>query len=63
MFDIDDSGKIDAKEIMHLLSGDDYKDSISKEQVDAIIKEVDVDGDGEIDHEEFLIMMRNIVER
>ena len=62
MFDTDDSGKIDAKEIINLLSGEDYRDQISKEQVDAIIKEVDVDGDGEIDHEEFLIMMRNIVD-
>ena len=62
MFDTDDSGKIDAKEIINLLSGEDYRDQISKEQVDSIIKEVDVDGDGEIDHEEFLIMMRNIVD-
>jgi Ca2+-binding EF-hand superfamily protein len=62
MFDQDGSGKIDAKEIRQLLDGEEYKDHISGEQLDKIISEVDVNGDGEIDFEEFLQMMRNIVQ-
>lgn len=30
MFDSDGSGKIDAKEIVNLLSGEDFKDAISQ---------------------------------
>jgi Ca2+-binding EF-hand superfamily protein len=32
----------------------------TKEQLDYAIKEVDDNGDGEIDFEEFLIMMRTV---
>lgn len=61
MFDSDGSGKIDSKEIKGLLEGDDFKDQITRDQLDQVIREVDVNGDGEIDFEEFLSMMRNIV--
>ena len=61
MFDTDGSGKIDASEIKGLLEGEDLKDHMTKEQLHQIIQEVDVNGDGEIDFEEFLTMMRNIV--
>lgn len=60
MFDTDGSGKIDAKEIQALLEGEEFKDQISKESLDIVIKEVDVNGDGEIDFEEFLAMMRKV---
>ena len=61
MFDSDNSGKIDAREVKSLLEGDEFKDQVSRDQIDKIISEVDVNGDGEIDFEEFLNMMRNIV--
>ncbi len=60
MFDKDGSGKIDSKEVKELLGGDDFKDSIDMSQVDKIISEVDINGDGEIDFEEFLEMMRKM---
>ena len=60
MFDTDNSGKIDATEVKNLLGGDEYKDQISVSQIEGIIGEVDANGDGEIDFEEFLIMMRKI---
>jgi Ca2+-binding EF-hand superfamily protein len=31
MFDTDQSGKIDAKEIKNLLEGDEFKDQVSRE--------------------------------
>lgn len=61
MFDQDGSGKIDAREIVQLLTGEDFKDDISKEQILQVIKEVDVNGDGEVDFDEFILMMRTIV--
>ena len=60
MFDRDNSGKIDASEVRQLLGGEEFKDQITMDQVDNMINEVDVNGDGEIDFEEFLQMMRNI---
>ena len=46
---------------MQLLTGEDFKDEISKEQIQQVIREVDMNGDGEVDFEEFLIMMRSLV--
>ena len=62
MFDSDNSGKIDAAEVKNLLEGDEFKDQISKGQVDKIISEVHKNGDGEIDFEEFLQMMRLVTQ-
>jgi Ca2+-binding EF-hand superfamily protein len=60
MFDVDNSGKIDASELQTLLQGEEIKDIYSKEQLNAAINEVDKNGDGEIDFEEFMHMMRGI---
>lgn len=46
---------------MQLLTGEDFKDELSKEQIQQVIKEVDTNGDGEVDFEEFIIMMRSLV--
>ena len=60
MFDKDNSGKIDAKEIVELLSGEAFKDQVQSDQVIQMISGCDVDGDGEIDYEEFLAMMKKM---
>jgi len=60
MFDTDNSGKIDINEVTQLLGGEQFKESVDMDQVTNMIKEVDDNGDGEIDFEEFLVMMRKI---
>lgn len=62
MFDTDGSGKIDQTELLQLLGGDEFKDMYTEEQLRQAINEVDDNGDGEIDYDEFLIMMRGISE-
>ena len=53
MFDKDGSGKIDKDELIKILQGDDSKETITKEEATAWIAEVDLNGDGEIDFDEF----------
>lgn len=53
MFDKDGSGKIDKTELISLLNGDGLSNNVPREQLEAYIKEVDANGDGEIDFEEF----------
>ena len=60
MFDADGSGKIDSTEINRLLSGDEFKDIYTADQLAEAIAEVDKNGDGEIDFEEFMEMMKTI---
>lgn len=66
VFDLDGNGKITKDELATVLSGDggDIKTAeqlmgIQKEEIESIIAEVDTDGDGEIDFEEFMAMIRN----
>lgn len=58
MFDVDGSGFIDQKEVLELLQGDTLESMASKEAIEKAIKEIDANGDGEIDFEEFKEMMR-----
>ena len=60
MFDSDMSGKIDRCELEELLNGDDIKNEFGTQEVDELINGIDKDGDGEIDFDEFLAMMRNL---
>jgi len=53
MFDKDGSGKIDKEEIRELLAGEDMSNIISKDELERYLNEVDENGDGEIDFEEF----------
>lgn len=62
MFDRDGSGKIDSSELLQLLAGEEFRDVYSQEQLDQAIAEVDANGDGEIDFEEFRGMMSSIAQ-
>lgn len=53
MFDVDGSGKIDSSELLNLLAGEEFRDVYSQAQLDQAIAEVDANGDGEIDFNEF----------
>lgn len=59
MFDKDDSGKISAEEIREVLCFGN-SNQMSVEAVNAIIKQVDENGDGEIEFEEFVAMMKGL---
>lgn len=58
MFDKDKSGKIDKDEVVGLLSGEEMSGLVPVSAIEAAIKEIDQDGDGEIDFEEFIEMMK-----
>ncbi|CAK0867213.1 unnamed protein product [Prorocentrum cordatum] len=56
-FDLDGDGKITREELGKVLNGDSVKEALGASRIDKIIKEVDLDGDGVIDFEEFCSMM------
>jgi calcium-dependent protein kinase len=58
MFDKDGSGSIDNMEVVDLLNGEELKGLASKEAIAKALKEIDANGDGEIDFEEFKAMMK-----
>ena len=60
MLHTDESVKIDSSELLQLLAGEEFRDVYSQAQLDQAIAEVDENGDGEIDFQEFLQMMRSI---
>lgn len=53
MFDKDGSGKIDKTELMSILQAEEVESLVPSEQLAEYIAQVDNDGDGEIDFEEF----------
>ena len=59
MFDKDGSGLITAAEIKEVLG---FGGNLDNAAIDAIIKQVDENGDGEISFEEFVAMMKKIGE-
>lgn len=55
MFDADGNGFIDRDELRKVMSS--LNESLTEEELDAMIKEADINGDGEISFEEFKAMM------
>ncbi|XP_063683382.1 uncharacterized protein LOC134817938 [Bolinopsis microptera] len=56
MFDKEGRGTIDAKELKHITTVLGVQ--TDEEQIDDMVREVDVDGDGDIDFQEFVMMIR-----
>lgn len=59
VFDKDGNGYITAQEFKHFMTT--MGEKFSEEEVDEIIKEVDKDGDEQIDYEEFVNSFASIV--
>ena len=56
--DYDGSGKLSKKEIKNALNGE-----VTKEMLELIVKEFDLDGDGEIDYREFIEGMSKSIQK
>ncbi len=52
VYDKDGNGFISAAEFRHVITN--FKVKITDEEVHAIIRHVDIDGDGEVNYEEFV---------
>jgi calcium-dependent protein kinase len=57
IFDRDQDGYIDQDELSYVLHTSSLGDDMDLEHVEDLIKEYDVNGDGKIDFEEFMLMM------
>ncbi|KAH9738631.1 calmodulin-7 [Citrus sinensis] len=59
VFDKDQNGFISAAELRHVMTN--LGEKLTDEEVDEMIREADVDGDGQINYEEFVkVMMANL---
>lgn len=54
-FDMDGNGLVSAKELRHVMTN--LGERLTDKQVDGMIKEADIDGDGHINYNEFVAMM------
>ena len=63
MFDVDRSGKIDNDEVKALLQGEELQNLCSADAIKSAMAEIDVNGDGEIDFDEFMQMMSKATEK
>ena len=55
VFDKDQNGMISSTELRHIMTT--LGDKLTEEEVDEMIREADIDGDGYINYEEFVRMM------
>ncbi len=55
MFDKEGNGTISTKELRHIMTT--IGDKLTDEEVNQMIEEADIDGDGVINYEEFVRMM------
>ncbi|SOS77369.1 calcium-dependent protein kinase 2 [Plasmodium sp. gorilla clade G1] len=56
-FDIDGNGKISVEELKRIFGRDDIENPLIDKAIDSLLQEVDLNGDGEIDFHEFMLMM------
>ncbi len=55
VFDKDGNGTISAAELRHVMTN--LGEKLTDEEVDEMIREADVDGDGQVNYDEFVKMM------
>ena len=60
VFDKDGNGYISAAELRHIMTN--LGEKLTDEEVDEMIREADVDGDGQINYDEFVDMVRALPE-
>merc|ERR1712014_316442 len=60
-FDLDRSGEIEKAELHKVLLMEDVENIVDHDCIDRIMKDTDFNGDGRIDFEEFICMMRHQV--
>lgn len=60
IFDKDGDGLITARELKHVMAN--LGEVLSEDEVDAMIKEADIDGDGSINYAEFFVMVSKSIE-
>ncbi|OIV98771.1 hypothetical protein TanjilG_20517 [Lupinus angustifolius] len=58
VFDKDQNGYISASELRHVMIN--LGEKLSEEEVEQMIKEADLDGDGQVNYDEFVKLMMNI---
>ena len=59
MFDQDGSGSIDKTELLQILQTDEMKEVFPVDMLVSYMQQVDLNGDGQIDFDEFQEMMAN----
>lgn len=62
IFDLDGDGKITREELGKVLNGDSVQELFGTRKIEKMIEEVDKDGDGAVDFEEFCAMMSSKAE-
>ena len=55
VFDKDGNGYISVAELRHVMTN--LGEKLTDEEVDEMIREADIDGDGQVNYEEFVTMM------